>query len=132
MPDLRRARTDLATFAHAIEQPLATWQADSLDLRTRTTVVVAPRQSGKSRSLAVLALWRAYSRPDQHALVVSAGESASRRLLAEAAAVAIRSPLLSGSVIDENSGLLSLSNGSTIRSVPASERSIRGWTVAFF
>ncbi len=129
MPDLRHLRTDLAAFAAAIETPLADWQAASLSLQSRSTIVVAPRQSGKSRSLAVLALHRAYSRPDQHALVVSAGESASRRLLAEAASIAIRSPLLAGSLVDENSGLLSLSNGSTIRSVPASERSIRGWTV---
>ena len=62
-------------------------------------------------------------------LVVSTGEDASRRLLAQAAAVAIRSPLLGGSITDENAGLLTLSNGSTIRSVPASERAIRGWTV---
>jgi hypothetical protein len=41
MPDLRRARTDLATFAHAIEQPLAPWQAASLSLDRRTTVIVA-------------------------------------------------------------------------------------------
>lgn len=129
MADLRHARTDLAAFADAIEQRLAPWQAAALALKHRTNLVVAPRQSGKSRSLAVLALWRAFSRPDQHALVVSASESASRRLLAEAAAVAIRSPLLAGSVTDENSGLLKLSNGSTIRSVPASERAIRGWSV---
>ena len=129
MPDLRRARADLQTFAHAIEQPLTDWQAAAFALQRRTTVVVAPRQSGKSRSLAVLALWRAFASPDQHALVVSAGEAASRRLLADAAAVAIRSPLLAGSITDENSGLLKLSNGSTIRSVPASERAIRGWRV---
>ena len=128
MPDLRRARTDLRTFSLAVEQPLADWQASSLTLTRRTTVLVAPRQSGKSRSLSVVALWWAYSRPDQRVLVVSAGEDASRRLLAQAAAVAIRSPLLSGSVTDENSGLLTLSNGSEIRSVPASERAIRGWT----
>jgi hypothetical protein len=93
MTDLARLRSDLREFSLAIEQPLADWQAVSLALDRRTTVIVAPRESGKSRSLAVLALWRAYSHPDQHTLVVSAGESASRRLLAEAASVAIRSPL---------------------------------------
>jgi hypothetical protein len=126
--DLRRARTDLATFAHAIERPLALWQTASLSLDVRTTVVVAPRQSGKSRSLAVVALWWAFRRPEQRVLVISAGEDASRRLLAEAAAVALRSPILSGSIVDENSGLLVLSNGSEIRSVPASERAVRGWS----
>jgi len=76
-----------------------------------------------------LALWWAYRRPDQRVLIVSAGEDAARRLLAEASRVAVRSPLLATSVIDENSGLLVLSNGSEVRSVPASERAIRGWTV---
>ena len=61
-----------------------------------------PRQSGKSRSLAVAALWWAFRRGDQRVLVISAGEDASRRLLAEAAATAVRSPLLAGSVVDEN------------------------------
>lgn len=61
--------------------------------------------------------------------MVSAGEDAARRLLAEASAVAVRSPLLAGSVVDENAGLLALSNGSEVRSVAASERAVRGWTV---
>jgi len=52
MSALARLRRDLRTFSLAIEQPLAGWQADSLDLERRTTVV-APRQSGKSRTLAV-------------------------------------------------------------------------------
>jgi hypothetical protein len=56
MPDLARLRSDLAAFAAAIGQPLAPRQAAALRLRKRTTVVAAPRQSGKSRALAVLSL----------------------------------------------------------------------------
>jgi len=129
MRDLRRLRFNLATFAEAVGCPLAPWQADSLALERRTTVIVAPRQTGKSRSLAVLALHRAFAHAAHRVLVVSAGEDASRRLLAEAANLATRSPLLAGSVVDENAGLLVLSNGSEVRSVPASERQVRGWAV---
>jgi Helicase len=129
MPDLVRLRSDLCAFSAAIGQPLTGWQADALALSRRTTALVAPRQSGKSRALGVLALHRAFARASQRVLVISAGEDASRRLLAEAAAVAVRSPLLVGSVADENAGLLVLSNGSEVRSVPASERAVRGWTV---
>jgi hypothetical protein len=129
MTDLARARSDLGTFSEAIGVPLTGWQARALRLRKRTTVIVAPRQSGKSRALGVLALHRAFARPAHRTLVISAGEDASRRLLAEAAAVAMHSSLLSGSVVDETTGLLTLSNGSEVRSVPASERAIRGWTV---
>jgi Terminase large subunit, T4likevirus-type, N-terminal len=129
MTDLARLRSDLAAFAAAVGQPLTRWQSVALTLDRRTSVVVAPRQSGKSRALAVLALWWCYRHPDQRALLVSAGEDASKRLLAEAAGVAQRSPLLSGSVVDEMSGLLKLSNGSEVRSVSASEKAVRGWAV---
>jgi hypothetical protein len=74
MPDLRRARTDVATFAHAIERPLTAWQAAAFAFERRTSVVVAPRQSGKSRSLSVAALWGAFARAGQRVLIVSAGK----------------------------------------------------------
>jgi hypothetical protein len=127
--DLHRARADLRVFSEAIGQPLTESQASSLGLEQRTTVIVGARQCGKSRSLAVLALHRAFRLPGQHVLVVSAGESAARRLLGEVTAVAMRSALLAGSVTDETAGLVRLSNGSSIRSVPASERAVRGWSV---
>ncbi len=82
MSDLALLRRDLGIFSLTIARPLAPWKADSLALEHRTTVVVAPRQSGKSGSLAVVALWWAYSRPEQRVLVISADEDASRRLLA--------------------------------------------------
>jgi len=128
-PDLRRAKADLLAFSVLVGHELTGWQAASLGLSRRTTAIVAPRQSGKSRSLSVLALWWAFRVPDQRVLIVSAGEGAARRLLSEAASVAARSRLLVGSVVDENSGLIVLSNGSEIRSVPASERAVRGWSV---
>ena len=129
MPDLELLTRDVAAFADAIGWPLAAFQVRALGLERRTSVVVAPRQSGKSRSLAVLALWWAFRRREQRTLVISAGEEASRRLLAEIRRVAAGSPLLAGSVADELAGLLTLTNGSEIRSVPASQAQIRGWAV---
>ena len=129
MPDVRELRDSLAAFASEVGHPLTDWQARSLELPTRVTAIVAPRQSGKSRSLAMLALWSAFRSPDLRVLIVSAGEEASRRLLAEVRRVASSSPLLRGSIVDEMAGLLTLSNGSEVRSVPASERAVRGWTV---
>jgi hypothetical protein len=105
------------------------WQAEALTLPQRVTVIVAPRQSGKSRSLAIKAAQWAFRKPEQHVLIVSAGEDAARRLLAEVKRLVMGSPMLAGSVVDEMAGLIKLSNGSVIRSVPASERQIRGWTV---
>jgi len=129
MADLERARAELAVFADVVGWPLTDWQADALTLKARTTAIVAPRQSGKSRSLAVLAAWSAFRRQGQRVLLVSAGEDASRRLLAEVRRIVTGSRLLAGSVVDEQAGLVTLSNGSEVRSVPASERQVRGWTV---
>lgn len=68
----------------------------------------------------------AYSKPGQEVLSVAASEDASRRNMAEVRAIATASRLLAGSVVDEQAGLVTLSNDSRIASVPASERAIRG------
>ena len=60
-------------------------------------------------------------------LVVSAGDEAAGRLLRTMQQITTH-PLLAGSVVDETQHRIILSNGSEIRSVPASERQIRGWT----
>jgi hypothetical protein len=129
MADLQALIGDVGAFGEAVGCALAGFQSPALGLDVRTSVVVAPRQSGKSRSLAVVGLWRAFREREHRVLIVSAGEEASRRLLAEVRSIASRSPLLRGSVVDELAGLLTLTNGSEVRSVPASERQIRGWTV---
>jgi hypothetical protein len=61
MVDLAGAGSDFGTFAGLIGVPLRPWQAAALRLEQRTTVIVAPRQTGKSRSLSVLPLRRARS-----------------------------------------------------------------------
>ena len=131
MADLEVLARDVAAFsAEATPGPTLTdVQAASVGLVARLTAIVAPRQSGKTWVLVILALWWAFRRRGQRVLIVSAGEEASRRLLAEVRRLAAVSPLLAGSVVDETAGLLTLSNGSEVRSVPASERQIRGWAV---
>jgi hypothetical protein len=124
--DLDAIRDDLGAFSHAIGCPLETFQAEALRLEKRVTTIVASRQAGKSRSLSVLGLWWGFRTPGQRVLIVSAGEDGAKRLLAETRDIALASPLLKGSVTDELASLLRLSNGSTIRSVPASEKQVRG------
>lgn len=126
--ELLRSRDDLGTFSALIGRPLRPYQLVALECEVRTTVVAAPRQTGKSYSLANLSLHRAFRKANQRVLVVSAGEEASKRLLSEINHAATH-PLLKGSVLAETASLLMLSNGSEIRSVPASERQIRGWSV---
>ena len=127
--DLAKARDDFATFAKLVGWPLAKFQAASLLLEARTTYVLGPRQAGKSRSAALLAAWRAYREADHHVLIVSASDLGAKRLLALVAELIVNSPLLSASLVDDQASLIRLTNGSTIRCVPASSKAIRGWSI---
>lgn len=123
------ARRDVAVFARElVGEPLWAHQLAVALSMARVRVVCSGRQAGKSRTLAVLALWEAFRRPGVVVLLVSAGEDASRDLLAEVARLA-GAPLLAGSVVDEGKAQVVLSNGSVVRSVPASTRQIRGKVV---
>lgn len=126
--DVARLRDDLGAFSQVAGRPLTPWQVRALGLDTRVTCIVAPRQSGKSYSLSMLAVWWAFRLAGQHVLIVSSGEEAAKRLLAAVRDVATSSPVLRHSVVDEALGKIELDNGSVIRSVPASARQIRGWT----
>jgi hypothetical protein len=119
--------TDPGAFAaEVLGQPLWDYQLDFARSAARYRVVCAGRQVGKSTTLATLALFEAATRRNVLVLVVSAGEEAAKRLLADCAALASNSSALASSVLDEGKSLLTFSNGSVIRSVPASGRQIRG------
>jgi hypothetical protein len=130
MPDLARLRDEFPYFAHVARgRPLAEWQAHDLSIASPFLLLLWGRQMGKSLCLALRALWRAYATPACLVLVVSgSGMLGSRRISREVRLIAAGSPLLAGSAVDEQAGLLRLSNGSEIRSVAASEGSIRGWS----
>lgn len=127
--DLLEAREDLPLFARLVGFPLTAWQAAGLTLDTLFTVLVGARQCGKSRGLAVLAVWWAFRRPSQTVLIISAGEAGATRLLRQVREV-LNSPLLKGSVVDEQQGLVVLDNASRILAVPASERQVRGLSIS--
>jgi hypothetical protein len=132
-PALDEVRGSLPAFADAVGpstlgHALSDAQARALVLDRPIVVLVTPRQTGKSDSLALLAVHHAFAHPRSRVLIVSAGEDAARRLLGRVRAIAAH-PLLAGSVVDEGQSLVVLTNGSEIRSVPASEKQVRGWTV---
>lgn len=130
LDQLNAARRDAAVFAELLlGVPLWDHQVDVVRSPARYRVVCAGRQVGKSRLLAVMALHRAFAVPGSMVLIVSAGDTAAKRLLEDVAAMALGAPLLAGSVVDDSSKAVSLSNGSTVRAVPASTAQIRGWSV---
>lgn len=118
-----------AFAAEVLRQPLWDYQLEFARSSARYRFVVAGRQVGKSTTLATLALFEAATRAGILVLVVSAGDEAAKRLLADCVALSKNSPVLSSSIVDDGKSLLTLDNGSAIRSVPASIRQIRGWPV---
>ncbi len=127
--DVRRARDDVGVFAEVlVGQPLWKHQLDLARSAARIRSVCSGRQAGKTRSLAVIGLHDAFAAPNRHVLIVSAGEAASKDLLREVSTLA-SAPLLAGSVVDDERHQITLTNGSTIRSVPASPAQIRGRSV---
>lgn len=114
---------------HLVGRPLWPHQLEMALSPARYRAACAGRQVGKSRLLAIEALFQSFSKPGSLTLVVSAGEVAALRLLEECANLALGSPLLAGAVMDDNKTQLTLTNGSRIISVPASQRQIRGWSV---
>jgi hypothetical protein len=130
--DFDAARSDPLAFADLIGVELTEQQAEAIRAPVmgdgpQTVAICAPRQSGKSRTLAVAAAWAAIRSRDVRVLIVSAAEDAAKRLLAEVRE-ALTCPVLAGSVVEETTALVKLTNGSEVRSVSASERAVRGWT----
>lgn len=129
MPDadlVRRARDDIAFFAEAVcGAPLWPHQIEVATCDARYRVILAGRRAGKSRLLAILALHAAFRKPGTSVVIVSVGEVASLRVLADVTKL-INNPLLAGSAVDELKSTVRLSTGSTIESFPASMKQIRG------
>src|SRR3954449_5216299 len=129
MVDARRLRADLLAFAAAIGWPVTVAQAAAMDVfgrPQRETAVVGPRRSGKTRSAAVCALSHCFCGRGHHALVISAAEDRAKDVRALAAGIARDSPLLAGSVADVQTQRLTLSTGSTMRCVAATDAAVRG------
>ena len=124
MADLDRARRDFGYFAHAIGVPLTDGQIAAV---TTDKTMLAPRGGGKTMLLATWATWRAFSRPNHRVLIASSDEKGSRRLHEEAQRIALASPLLADSIVDEFSQVTTLRNGSELRAVSATPRGLRGW-----
>jgi hypothetical protein len=111
-----------------VGRELTAFQREALTLETRHTVLLAPRQSGKSMSLATLTAWWLFRRPRQEVLVLSAREDTAKNLLKAVRQVAAH-PLLRLSVVEDLKTRLELSNGSAVEAVPSSEAAIRGRSV---
>lgn len=124
--DIDRARRDPVVFADLlIGQPLWDHQVEVVRSAARYRVICAGRRSGKSRTFGVLSLHRAFSVPWSKVLIVSASDTAAKRLFSEISNMATGSKYLTASIDEDTKSLLTLSNGSTIECVPASMKAVR-------
>ena len=123
---LDRARRDPVVFADLlIGQPLWPHQVEVVRSTARYRVLCAGRRSGKTRVFGVLALHGAFSRPGFKVLIVSSGVDSAKNMFADISGMAMGSAHLRGSVADDLTRELTLSNGSTIKCVPSSMKQVR-------
>lgn len=124
--ELDAARRDPVVFADVVlGQPLWAHQVQVCQSESRYRVLCAGRRAGKTRVFGVLALWTMFRRPGTRVLVVSAGEIAVKRTHAEISAMANAVPGSASSVVTDSAHTLTLSNGSSLESVPSSLRAVR-------
>lgn len=126
---LDAARRDPVVFARdLLGQPLFDHQVDVVRSRARYRVLNAGRRAGKTRVFGVLALWRMFAMPGSRVMIISAGDTSVKRTHAEIVAMLTGAAgMVAASVEDPDTGVhkLTLSNGSTLESVPSSIRAAR-------
>jgi phage terminase large subunit-like protein len=115
-------------LADGAQDDFTPWQAESVNLETRHTALLASRQTGKSYTLATRAAHWAFTRPRQEVLVISAREDTAKNLLRVVRQVAAH-PMLRASIVEDLKTRLELSNASAVEAVASSEAAIRGRSV---
>ncbi len=103
------------------------WQAEVLRSTSRYVGICAARQSGKSDVVSVLALHCMIYRPGSEILIISPSERQSIEVLHKINTHRARLAL-DGKPVEDNKMTLELENGSRILSLPASEKTTRGFS----
>jgi hypothetical protein len=117
---------DPPALAEAMDVRLYPWQRRLLRSRDRRIAVVAPRQGGKTLTLAVKALHQALFAPQTTSLVLSATERQARECFRYVLMGYRRLARPVPSEV-ENRLSLELENGSRVVVVPASPATVRGY-----
>ncbi len=126
--DLDAARRDPVVFAdRLLHAPLFGHQVEVCRSRARYRVMNAGRRAGKTRVYGVVALHLMFSVPGSRVLIISAGDTSVKRTHAEIVAMVMAVDAAAASVVDPETGVhkLTLSNGSTLESVPSSIKAAR-------
>ncbi len=117
----------LAAFAERVlRRPLWEHQLEAAESRAFITVIAKARRTGGTTLIQALAAWTCFRERNVKAVILSAGQEASRRVTEELGADLAASKLTSGAVVDDFATRIRLTNGSEIVSLPASQRQVRG------
>jgi hypothetical protein len=124
-----RELMDVEVFARrVVGEPLWDYQLQVARSRARFRTMCAGRQVGKSRTLAIICLHRAFTVANSRVLVISTTEENARDLMRTISVLA-SGPWLGASVEQDDSTKVVFSNGSEIRCIPASHRRARGASI---
>ncbi len=125
MPD---ASLSIDAFAkQVLRQPLWPHQLAAADSDAFITCIAAARRTGKTTAAEVMAMYTAFSNRACKVLVLSATEDAARRVTESIRMTLNANRLTRGAVVDDYATRISLTNGSEIISLPASQRQVRGY-----
>ncbi len=110
-----------------LRQPLWPHQLAAADSEPFITCIAAARRTGKTTAAEVMAMYTAFSNRACKVLVLSATEDAARRVTESIRMTLNANRLTRGAVVDDYATRISLTNGSEIISLPASQRQVRGY-----
>lgn len=120
--------TSVAAFAEQVlRRPLWDHQIEAAESGRFVTTIAAARRSGKTTLIETLAAWTCFRERNVKAVILSAGQDSARRVTESIGATLAANPLTRGAVVDDFATRITLSNGSEIVSLPASQRQVRGF-----
>lgn len=121
------ARDDVATFAEKVmRRPLWPHQLKAARAERFVTSVAAARRTGKTTLVETLAAWTCFRERGVRAVVLSANQESSRRVIEELSGDLAASRLTRDAVADDLATRLRFANGSEVVSLPASQKAVRG------
>jgi hypothetical protein len=127
--DLRYALDPAAFAAEALGLELDPWQREVISSTGKRDLLNCSRQAGKSTTAAVLGLHEALYRPGSLTILVSPSQRQSSELFRKV--IELREKLSSGpGLVEDNKLSMAVRGGGRVLSLPGSEATIRGFSVA--
>jgi hypothetical protein len=119
---------NVETFAERVlRRPLWPHQVDAANADRFITCIAKARRTGGTVLAEVLATYTAFANAGCKVLVLSATQDAARRVTEGIGEMLARQPETRGALVDAYAARITLRNGSTIISLPASAKQIRGY-----